>query len=127
MYNHEIGNNQKVFDLGAILNITTCRLLTNMDDIYEVLNYLTGDSIYTHQIPRVIKVARSYVLSLYPELNGIDNDVVINSFEDAKIFIDEQKQVFGEKLPLMPMSKADGYSYVDPIIEAFEMTSRRGR
>ena len=47
---------QRDFDLGAILNITTSRLFTNMDDVYEVLDYLTGDSIYTHQIPRVTKI-----------------------------------------------------------------------
>ena len=48
----------KMFDLGAILNITTGRLFTNMDDVYEVLNYLTGDDICTHQIPRVMKAAK---------------------------------------------------------------------
>ena len=34
------------FDLGAILNITTGRLFTNMDDVYDVLNYLIGNSFF---------------------------------------------------------------------------------
>ena len=118
---------QRDFDLGAVLNITAGRLFTNMDDVYEVLSYLTGSRIYTQQIPRVMEAAKPYVLSLYPELKGVGADVEIHSFEDAKAFVDEQKKVFGDKLPLKPMSRTDGYSYVDPIEEAVEMTSGRPR
>ena len=124
MQNQEM---QKEFDLGAVLNITTSRLFTSMDDVYEVLNYLTGDDIYTHQIPRVMDVAKPYVLSLHPELKGVGDNVEIHSFEDAKAFVDEQKKIFGEKLPLKPMAKTDGYSYVDPIEEAIKRTSGRHR
>ncbi len=118
---------QRDFDLGAILNITTSRLFTNMDDVYEVLDYLTGDSIYTHQIPRVMDAAQPYVLSLHPELKGVGDNVEINSFEDAKAFVDEQKKIFGEKLSLKPMSKTDGYSYVDPMEEVDEIHSKKTR
>lgn len=38
MENNQKENNSREFDLGAVLNITTGRLFTNMDDIYEVLN-----------------------------------------------------------------------------------------
>jgi len=127
MENTGIEKNSKQFDLGAILNITTSRLFTSMDDVYEVLNYLTGDSIFTHQIPRVMDAAKPYVLSLHPELEGVGVDVVINSFEDAKAFVDEQKKIYGDKLSLTPMSKTDGYSHVDPIEEAIEIKSGRRR
>ena len=123
MENKEINKIQKEFDLGAILNITTKRLFTSMEDVYEVLNYLTGDSIYTHQIPRVMPIAKAYVLSLHPELTGVGDTVEINSFDAAKSFINEQKKVFGNKLPLSPMGKTDGYSYVDPIEEVIDITS----
>lgn len=127
MEKQEMNKIQKDFDLGAILNITTSRLFTSIEDIVEVLSYLTGDSIYIHQIPRVMEAAKPYVLSLYPELKGVGDDVIINSFEDVKAFIDEQKKIFGEKLPLKPMSKTDGYSYVNPIEEAIEIRSGRTR
>ena len=91
----------------------------------KVLNYLTGDSVYTHQIPRVMPIAKSYILSLYPELTGVGDTVEINSFDDAKAFISEQKKVFGNKLPLSPMGKTDGYSHVDPIEEAVDMISEK--
>ncbi len=125
MENTEIEKNSKQFDLGAILNITTGILFTSMDDVYEVLNYLTGDSIFIHQIPRVMDAAKPYVLSLHPELEGVGVGVAINSFEDAKAFVDEQKKIYGNKLSLTPMSKTDGYSHVDPIEEAIEIKSGR--
>lgn len=125
MENTEIEKNSKQFDLGAILNITTGILFTSMDDVYEVLNYLTGDSIFIHQIPRVMDAAKPYVLSLHPELEGVGAGVAINSFEDAKAFVDEQKKIYGNKLSLTPMSKTDGYSHVDPIEEAIEIKSGR--
>ena len=118
---------QKDFDLGAVLNITTGRLFTRMDDVYNVLNYLTGDSIFTHQIPRVMEIAKPYVLSLHPELKGVGDDVEIHNFEEAMAFVDEQKKIFGEKLSLKPMSKDDGYSYVDPIEEAIDITSGKNK
>ena len=125
MENTGIEKNSKQFDLGAILNITTSRLFTNMDDVYEILNYLTGDSIFIHQIPRVMDAAKPYVLSLHPELEGVGVGVAINSFEDAKAFVNEQKKIYGNKLSLTPMSKTDGYSHVDPIEEAIEIKSGR--
>ncbi|MBP5684567.1 MAG: hypothetical protein J6X02_04865 [Bacilli bacterium] len=123
MENQGMDENQKYFDLGAILNITTRRLFTSMDDIHDILSYLTGNKLYTHQLPRAEDFAQPYILSLYPELKGVGVDVEIHSAEDAKAFVDEQKKIFGEKLPLRPMPKSNGYSYVDPIEEAVEMTS----
>ncbi len=112
------------FDLGAILNITTNRIFTNMNDVCEVLNYLTGDDIFIHQLPRVMQVAQPYVLSIYPELTGVGGDIAINSFEDAKTFVDAQKKIYGNQLPLTPMSKTNGYFYIDPLEEADRIKGR---
>ena len=98
---------EREFDLGAILNATTCRLFTSMDDVYDVYSYLMGHDVYTHSIPRYADEIKAYILSEYPELKGVGDDVVIKSFDDAKAFVDEQKKVFGEKLVLRPMSKTD--------------------
>ena len=125
MENTEIEKKSKQFDLGAILNITTGRLFTNMDDVYDVLNYLIGNSFFIHQMPRIMDAAKPYILSLHPELEGVGVDVVINSFEDAKAFVDEQKKIYGDKLPLKPMSKTDGYSCVEPMEEIFEIKAGR--
>ena len=124
MENQEI---QKNFNLGAILNITTGRLFTNMADVYDVLDYITGEKNSTQQLTKIAEPAKNYVLSLHPELKGVGDDVEINSFEDAYAFIEEQKKIFGEQLPLTPMPKTDEYSYVEPIEETVEMDSEMTR
>jgi hypothetical protein len=44
----------RTFDLGDVLSITTGRLVSQrgMDGIYDVLNFMTGDDLMTHQLPK---------------------------------------------------------------------------
>ena len=111
-------NNGKQFDLGAILSVTTGILYTNIEDFCEVLEYLTGDSIYTHQIPRVIEIAKAHILSEHPELTGVGENAGISNESEAIAFVDEQKKIYGDKLTITPFTKNDGYSTIDPIDEA---------
>lgn len=36
--------------------------------VYEVLNWMTGESLYTHQLPRVSREAQPVLLKMYPDL-----------------------------------------------------------
>lgn len=97
--------NEKVFDLGTVLTITSGRLFTDMYNVYYILNHLSNDRIYTHQIPQVMEIARLYVLERYPQLDGVGNDIVISSEQDIKAFIDEQKGVYGDSFALSSMNE----------------------
>lgn len=113
-----IGNESKEFDLGAILSITAGRLFTDMDDYYDILSYLIGEKVSTLSILSDGDVAKKYILSLYPELEGIGVGVVINSYKDVEKFVGEQKKIYGDKLSLTPMPRINDDSYVDPIAKA---------
>ena len=119
-------NNERNFDLGTVLTITSGRLFTSMDNVYDILNYLSNDKIYTHQIPRVMKIAQSHVLGRYPQLDGVGKDAVINSEQDVKTFIDEQKGIYVDSFGLSPMFD-EMYQHIDPIEEAVDMRSGRTR
>ncbi len=119
-------NNERNFDLGTVLTVTTGRLFTDMDNLYDVLNYLSNDEIYTHQIPRVIRTAGAYVLQKYPQLDGVGKDVVINNEQDVKTFLDRQKDVYGDSFGLSPMPE-ELCQHIDPIEEAIDMRSDRTR
>ena len=95
-------------------------------NLYDILNYLSSDEIYTHQIPRVMKVAKSYVLEKYPQLDGVGKVVVINNEQDVKTFIDEQKNIYGDSFGLSPMPN-EMYQHIDPIDEIIEMRSGKTR
>ena len=109
-----INNNSKQFDLDTILTITSAefRLFTEIENVYKILAYLMEKNIYTDQISKAHEIARPYVLSLYPNLEGVGDDVVIESYEDLENFLTEQKKIHGETLALSPIPK--GYSYIEP-------------
>lgn len=46
---------KREFHLGTILSITTTRLLApnGISDVYDICDFMTQDSNYTHQLPRV--------------------------------------------------------------------------
>ena len=119
-------NNERTFDLGSVLTVTTGRLFTEMDNVYDILNYLSNDNIFTHQIPRVMKAAQPYVLARYPQLEGVGQDVVINGWEDVKTFLDSQKAVLGDSFALSPMPR-EMCEHIDPIEEAIEIRSGKTR
>ena len=35
-------NNERTFDLGTVLTVTSGRLFTSMDNVYDILNYLSN-------------------------------------------------------------------------------------
>lgn len=58
------------FHLGDILSITTGRLVSprHMDGIYDILNFLTDDNLFTHQLPRVCREVAPWMREQYPDL-----------------------------------------------------------
>lgn len=73
----------KLFHLGDILSITTSRLVSpdHMDGIYKILNHLTGDNLYTHQLPEAADTMREALFEQLPFLREI---VVADDFEFAQ-------------------------------------------
>lgn len=60
--------NQKAFQISQVLSITTGRLCCDMGGVYEILNFVTGDELYTHVLPRACRFAGPLILEQFPEL-----------------------------------------------------------
>lgn len=106
------------FSLGAVLSVISGKLLCELDELYQVLNYLTGQSIYTHQIPRAFRVSAPYVATQHPHLAVLDWSGVNNSTYRA--WMDEQVRRFGATAELEPLP--DGaYDAMHPIDELIEI------
>lgn len=74
----------KTFDLGAVLSVTTERLLTDIGNLYGVLGWMTEDEPFTHQLPRFNDECKPWLLRWFPELAQADElihmlDVEINA------------------------------------------------
>lgn len=53
------------FHIGDILSITTERLVSPrlIEGVYDILNYMTGDNLMTHQLPRASRHCAPYLYS----------------------------------------------------------------
>lgn len=110
----------KDFHLGDILSITTGRLvsLRHMSGVYDILNWMTGESLYTHQLPRVVREAEPVLLAALPQLAAVE----VPDFpvpERVATWLAEQVALYGETLPV-PKLTADQHESIDPMSELAE-------
>jgi len=110
--------NNKIFDLGSVLSITTGRLLTDIGNVYEILNYMTGDNLFTHQLPRASRECEPVLLRQHPELANIDaSGVDTNNWRE---FLAEQVAKFGNEVEVIPVGLFE-HKHIDPIEELESM------
>lgn len=106
------------FDLGDVLTITDGCLLSprHMHGVYDILNFMTGDDIYTHQIPRAMRACRIALLAKYPDLANVDRSTKITP-ETLIPWLNIQKRIYGETLSVEPLAP-QSWITVDPMLEA---------
>lgn len=76
---------KKTFSLGAVLSVATDRLLTDIGDLYKILGWMTGDSPYTHQLPRFMQECRPWLLRWFPDLQkAVDAQPQLNAMIAAQ-------------------------------------------
>ncbi|MBQ8132169.1 MAG: hypothetical protein IJ193_06735 [Bacilli bacterium] len=97
--------NERIFTLGQVLNITTGRVFTSMDDIVDILSYLSQEQLYTLGLTEVAPAARSYILGRYPQLAGVGKTERFHSREEGDAFLEQQSKVVGSEFALSPMQK----------------------
>lgn len=58
------------FHITDVLSITDGRLLSlnGIGGVYGILNFMTGDNLYTHQLPRASQQCNPYLLAQFPVL-----------------------------------------------------------
>lgn len=94
----------KKFHLGDVLSITTGRLVSPryMDGVYDILNFMTGESLFTHQLLRAGDICKPVLFEQYPQLKEVDASVV--NEKNYEQWIKEQVAKYGEKLSVSPLA-----------------------
>lgn len=105
------------FHLGDVLSITTGILVSprHMSGVYDILNFMTGESLYTHQLPRVGREAKPVLLRAHPDLASIETPT-LNPDEVAP-WLAEQVARYGEFLPVPTMAPNE-HERIDMMSEA---------
>jgi len=91
------------FKLGVVLSVTTGYLLCEIGDLYEILDYLTGQQLYTHQLPRAARYAGPHILKSFMELKPVVPE--ISSEKEVNDFLDELMALgYKQEYELEPMT-----------------------
>lgn len=114
---------KKAFHLGDVLSITTGRLVSprHMEGVYDILNWMTGDSLFTHQLPRAGRECAPWLLRQHPQLADIAEPELTP--EECDGWLAEQVAKYGESLEVSPIP-ADDHERIDPITEAERMMGK---
>lgn len=110
----------KSFHLGDILSVTGEKLLSPrlMSGVYDILNYMTGENLFTHQLPRAGRACKPHLLKQFPQLENADCEGITG--ENFRERLDALVQQFGETFEVEPLPKG-AYIPIDPITEAEAM------
>lgn len=111
------------FHIGDILSVTTDYLVSPsmIGGVYEILNHMTGEDLFTHQLPRAVKECRPHLLAQHPQLAGCDCSGL--DAETVPTRLAELVAQFGETLPVTPLAAGE-YQPRNPITELAEMTDK---
>lgn len=109
----------KPFDLGDVLSITTGKMMSprHMDGVYDILNFMTGDSLFTHQLPRAMTECAPYLLRQHPQLRNIQFEQIMP--ENFNHILNGLCAEYGEQLMVEPIPK-HSHEFIDPISELAE-------
>lgn len=127
------------FHLGDVLSITHDRLLSpsHVNGVYKILNYMTGDDLFTHQLPRAGRICKPELLRQHPQLDTIEVDFQIarlgEMLESESGKSDPANLVagwlfnmtleYGEMLDVQPLRPSD-YEQVDAMEELESMVGK---
>jgi hypothetical protein len=104
----------KYFPTVVVLSVCHDKLLCEMTEVYNICNFLTGDELYTHQLPRAQDILKPWIFEQLPQLRDWD-DSKINRKNWPK-FVELAKKRYGETLPLTPLPP-ERWTYIDAVEE----------
>jgi hypothetical protein len=111
----------KDFHIGDILSITDGRLVSprHIEGVYDILGWMTGENLFTHQLPRVAREAAPALLAMHPQLSSVSRDDAVDGTNMDEWLADKVAR-FGEFLPV-PKLGADQHERIDAMSELVGM------
>ena len=109
------------FHLGDVLSITTGRLLSpdRIGGVYEILNYMTRDNLFTHQLGRASEECKPWLIRQHPQLAEIVVPETVPD-NDWMAYLSTLVEKYGYELPVDPIPH-DDHRKVDPVTELREL------
>lgn len=108
----------KEFHIGDILSVTTGRLVSprHIGGVYDILGWMSGESLMTHQLPRVSEECEGPLKEQHPDLAEVVVPESVKSEETLLFWLAEVTERYGVTRPVSPLASGD-HTYIDPIAE----------
>lgn len=113
---------ERAFDTLDVLSAITGRLVSprRIDGVYEVLNYMTGESLFTHQLPRVGEEARALMVQWQPMLAEAVKEAEQVTPDNWQQWARTWVKRYGTKL-MVPRMTAEQHKSVGPMEELAQL------
>lgn len=112
----------KEFPTRDVLSVITGRLMGEIGGVYLVLNWMTGESVYTHQLPRISREAKPVILSLHPALVPTIAEAEQVTQENYATWRDTWEARYGLTITVPKLTIAE-HERIDPLSELAEKVS----
>jgi len=109
----------KEFATADVLSTITGVLVSNIGGVYEVLNWMTGESVFTHQLPRIAREATPVVIGAHPALQQAIGEAKEVNGENWEMWRDRWVDRYGPTISI-PKFTADTHESIDPMSELAE-------
>ena len=120
------GGEKKMFTIGQVISAGTGRLCCDIGEVYDILNFLTGDNLFTHQLPRAFRACKDHIIEQLPWLKWVDDNKDACTPETVLSFVEAAAKEYGAEHELAPLPASD-WERRDPIAEACEMMGSADR
>jgi hypothetical protein len=105
--------------LDVLTTITGHMVVNDIGAVYAVLNWATGESVYTHQLPRIGRELRPVVVALHPELAAAVSESDQVNPDNWRAFADLWLDRYGPTISV-PKLTAEQHERIDPLSELAE-------
>lgn len=117
----------KSFHLGDVLSITTGILVSHdhVQGVYNILDWMTGESLFSHQLGRAADTALPVLKAEFPQLNDIVSPTYLRGNQDLIFeWVDMQAERYGQWF-YVPKLAEGLYIPQDPLVELALMIDER--
>lgn len=106
------------FHIGDILSVTDGHLVSprHIGGVYDILNWMTGESLMTHQLPRASRECEDNLRRQHPDLATVQVPEGLGTEANVLAWLAEQVGVYGETRPVAPLPAGD-HTHIDPLTE----------
>lgn len=106
------------FHLGDVLSVTTGRLVApgHIAAVHELLDFMTGDTLFTHQLPRAADECGPELRRQHPQLADVPVPDSFDGEAHVRSWLAEQVAVYGEHLDVAPLAP-DEHTRINPLTE----------